>query len=416
MPEERPPLKKWVPLSIQNVFAMFGATILVPILVGLSPSTALFTAGTGTLLYILVTKAKVPIFLGSSFAFIPPLIAVSASYGMPYAMGGALAAGLFYCLIAGIIAFTGLAWLDRALPPVVIGSVIVCIGLNLTPTAIGMAMNRPDGQYSLVYLSIAAVTLAATVITNTCFKGFFSIIPILIGLIAGYLFTLIMGLLFPAYHIINFDIIKDAAWFGFPVFQIPKFNGVVILTFIIVSIATICEHLGDTLTISKVVGRDFYKDPGVHKTLIGDGLATSWAAFWGGPPNTTYGENIATAALTRVYSVWVTGGAAVIAIVLSFLQKFSALIQTIPTPVLGGISMLLFGTIASSGLRAIVESGVDFKDKRNLTIASVILCVGIGGGKLAFEFTGGLQFQLAGVALATVAGIVLNLLLPKTKD
>ena len=414
MPNERPPLVRWIPLSIQNVFAMFGATILVPILVGLNPSTALFTAGTGTLIYILVTGAKVPIFLGSSFAFIPPLIAVSASYGLPAAMGGAFAAGLFYCIVAGIITATGLRWLDRALPPVVIGSVIVCIGLNLTPTAVGMAMNAPDGSYSLVYLSIAAVTLAATVVTNACFKGFFSIIPVLTGLVTGYLFTLIMGLAFPAYHIINFQTIQDAAWFGLPTFQMPSFSLPAILTFVIVSLATICEHLGDTLTISKVVGRDFYKDPGINKTLIGDGLATSWAALWGGPPNTTYGENIATAALTRVYSVWVTGGAAVIAVLLSFFRKFGALIQTIPAPVLGGISMLLFGTIASSGLRAIVESGVDFKDKRNLTIASVILCIGIGGGKLAFELGGGLQFQLAGVALATVIGILLNLFLPRT--
>lgn len=412
MPEEKPPLAKWIPLSIQNVFAMFGATILVPILVGLAPATALFTAGTGTLLYILVTKAKVPIFLGSSFAFIPPLVSVGAVYGMPYAMGGALAAGLFYCLIAGIVACTGLAWIDRALPPVVIGSVIVCIGLNLAPTAIGMATNDAGGAYSLVHLSIAAVTLLATVVTNTCFKGFFSIIPVLIGLGAGYTFTLVMGIIFPAYHLINFEVVRDAAWFGFPTFQVPKFNAGVIITFIVVSIATICEHLGDTLTISKVVGRDFYKDPGIHKTLVGDGLATSWAALWGGPPNTTYGENIATAALTRVYSVWVTGGAAVIAVALSFLQKFSAFIQTIPTPVLGGISILLFGTIASSGLRTIVESGVNFKDRRNLTIASVILCIGIGGGKLAFNIGGSLEFQLAGVALATVVGVALNLALP----
>ncbi|MDR2521562.1 MAG: uracil permease, partial [Spirochaetaceae bacterium] len=240
MPEERPPLAKWIPLSIQNVFAMFGATILVPILVGLAPATALFTAGTGTLLYILVTKAKVPIFLGSSFAFIPPLISVGSAYGMPYAMGGALAAGLFYCLIAGIVACTGLAWIDRALPPVVIGSVIVCIGLNLTPTAIGMASNDAGGNYSLVHLSIAALTLLATVVTNTCFKGFFSIIPVLIGLASGYLFTLVMGLAVPAYHLIDFTVVRDAPWFGHPEFQIPRFNAGVILTFVIVSIATIC--------------------------------------------------------------------------------------------------------------------------------------------------------------------------------
>jgi uracil permease len=415
-PQDRPSLGHWIPLSFQHVFAMFGATILVPILTGLNPATALFTAGTGTLIYILCTGAKVPVFLGSSFAFIPPLIAISSSHGLSYALGGAIAAGLFYCLVGFIIRFTGTKWLDIALPPVVIGSVIVVIGLCLAPTAINMAMNDANGNYSLVYLSIAAVTLGVTVAANILLKGFFSTIPILIGLVAGYLFTIIMGLIFPAYAIINFQIVKDAAWFGLPEFQVPSFSFVPILTFVIVSLATICEHLGDTLVTSKVVGQDFYKNPGLHRTLTGDGLATAWAALWGGPPNTTYGENIGVMAITRVYSVWVIGGAAVIAVILSFYRKFGALIQSIPTPVLGGISMLLFGIIASSGLRTIVESGVDFKDKRNLTISSVIFVIGIGGGKLAFNITKDVQFSLAGVALATVMGIILNLIFPKKQN
>jgi uracil permease len=415
-PQDRPALGHWIPLSFQHVFAMFGATILVPILTGLDPATALFTAGTGTLIYILCTGAKVPAFLGSSFAFIPPLIAISASHGLPYALGGAIAAGLFYCVVGIIIRFAGTKWLDIALPPVVIGSVIVVIGLNLAPVAMGMAMNGADGNYSLVYLSIAAVTLGITVAANILLKGFFSTIPILIGLVGGYLFALIMGAFIPAYAIIDFQVIKDAAWFGLPSLQVPAFSFVPILTFVIVSLATICEHLGDTLVTSKVVGQDFYKNPGLHHTLTGDGLATAWAAFWGGPPNTTYGENIGVMAITRVYSVWVIGGAAVIAVVLSLFRKFGALIQTIPTPVLGGISMLLFGIIASSGLRTIVESGVDYKDKRNLTISSVIFVIGIGGGKLAFNVTKDVQFSLAGVALATVVGIILNLVFPKTKD
>jgi uracil permease len=417
-PRVRPPLEKWIPLSIQHVFAMFGATILVPILTGLEPATALFTAGTGTLIYILLTGAKVPAFLGSSFAFIPPIIGISAVYGMPYALGGAVAAGIFYCAVGLIIKFAGTGWLDRALPPVVIGSVIVVIGLNLAPTAMYMAMNvggSAGGEYSLVLLSIAAVTLGVTVAANIFLRGFFSVIPILIGLVTGYLFTLIMGIFFPAYHIINFQVVREAPWFGFPRFQVPAFNFVASLTFIIVSLATICEHLGDTLVTSKVVGQDFYKNPGLHRTLAGDGLATAWAAFWGGPPNTTYGENIGVMAITRVYSVWVIGGAAVIAVFLSFFRKFGALIQTIPTPVLGGISMLLFGIIASSGLRTIVESGVDYKDKRNLTISSVIFVIGIGGGRLAFAITENVQFELAGVALATVVGIVLNLIFPTSR-
>ncbi|MDR0718195.1 MAG: NCS2 family nucleobase:cation symporter [Treponema sp.] len=412
-PQVRPPLGKWIPLSIQHVFAMFGATILVPILTGLSPSAALFTAGTGTLIYILCTGAKVPAFLGSSFAFIPPLISVTAVYGLSAAMGGAIAAGIFYCIVGLIIKFAGTGWLDKALPPVVIGSVIVVIGLNLAPTAMSMAMNDGDGNYSLVYLSIATVTLGVTIAANILLKGFFSTIPILIGLVAGYLFTLIMGSVFPAYALINFQVVSDAPWFGLPSFQVPSFNFVAVLTFIIVSLATICEHLGDTLVTSKVVGQDFYKTPGLHRTLAGDGLATAWAALWGGPPNTTYGENIGVMAITRVYSVWVIGGAAVVAVILSFFRKFGALIQTIPGPVLGGISMLLFGIIASSGLRTIVESGVDYKDKRNLTISSVIFVIGIGGGKLLFNITGDLQFQLAGVAFATVVGIILNLVFPR---
>ncbi|MCL1932137.1 MAG: NCS2 family nucleobase:cation symporter [Treponema sp.] len=412
-PNDRPSVGYWIPLSFQHVFAMFGATILVPILTGLDPATALFTAGTGTLIYIVCTGAKVPAFLGSSFAFIPPLIAISAGYGLPYALGGAIVAGLFYCLVGLIIRFAGTGWLDKVLPPVVIGSVIVVIGLNLAPVAMNMAMNDGDGNYSLVFLSIAAVTLGVTVAANILLKGFFSTIPILIGLVSGYLFALIMGFFFPAYAIIDFQIVKDAPWVGHPTFQAPSFSLVPILTFVIVSLATICEHLGDTLVTSKVVGQDFYKNPGLHRTLTGDGLATAWAALWGGPPNTTYGENIGVMAITRVYSVWVIGGAAVIAVLLSFFNKFGVLIQTIPTPVLGGISMLLFGIIASSGLRTIVESGVDYKDKRNLTISSVIFVIGIGGGRLAFNITQDLRFELAGVALATVVGIILNLVFPR---
>lgn len=415
-PADKPPLGQWIPLSIQHVFAMFGATILVPILTGLSPSTALFTAGTGTLLYILITGAKVPAFLGSSFAFIPALIAISSSYGVAYAMGGAFVSGLFYILVAFIIKKAGYSWLNKALPPVVIGSVIVVIGLNLAPTAMGMAMNDANGNYSLFLLTIAAVTLTLTIVANIFSKGFFSIIPILLGLLGGYFFALIVGLIFPQHALISFAAVKDAAWFGLPTFALPKFNVVAAVTFIVVSLATICEHLGDTLTISKVVGKDFYKDPGLDRTIAGDGLATLWASFWGGPPNTTYGENIGVLALTRVYSVWVTGGAAVVAVFLSFFPKFGALIQTIPNPVLGGISMLLFGTIASSGLRTLVDAGVNYEDKRNLTISSVILVIGIGGGTLSFAMGKNLTFSLAGVALATLVGILLNLVLPKTKE
>lgn len=424
-PNDRPSLARWIPLSFQHVFAMFGATVLVPLLTGLNPSTALFTAGTGTLIYILCTGAKVPAFLGSSFAFIPALIGISKQFGMAYALGGAMIAGLFYALVATIVKFCGTKWLDKALPPVVIGSVIIVIGLNLAPTAMNSAMYDANGNYSLVYFSIAIVTLAIAIIASIFLKGFFNTISILIGLVGGYLFTLIMGCFFPAYKLIDFSVVKEASWFGLPFLQkaadgsyfwlAPKFALVPIITFIIVSLATICEHLGDTMVTSKVVGKDFYKDPGLHRTLLGDGLATAWAALWGGPPNTTYGENIGVMAITKVYSVWVIGGAAVIALLLSFIQKFGAIIQTIPGPVMGGISMLLYGLIASSGLRTIVESGVDFKDKRNLTISSVIMVIGIGGGMLQFKIGQNFNFSLGGVALATLVGILLNLIIPTQK-
>ncbi|QEN09308.1 uracil permease [Oceanispirochaeta crateris] len=415
---DKPVLKEWIPLSIQHVFAMFGATVLVPMLTGLSPAVALFTSGVGTLVYILITKGKVPAYLGSSFAFIAPLIAISNSpdFGLAYALGGAFCVGLFYCLISLIISRFGIGWVDRLLPPVVIGSIIIVIGLKLAPTAMDMAMTGGSGNYSLAYFSIAVVTLSIAVISSIVLKGFFNVIPILIGIVGGYVFTLVMGLVFPAFKLIDFAIVGDAAWFGVAKPVIPKFHWVPILTFLIVSLATIAEHLGDTLVLSKVVGRDFYKDPGLHRTLAGDGVATSIAALFGGPPNTTYGENIGVMAITRVYSIWVIGGAAVTAIILSFIQKFGALIQTIPVPVMGGVSMMLFGIIASAGIRTVVESGVNYGEKRHLTISSVILVIGIGGGMIKFPIGSGLNFELSGVALAAVVGILLNLVLPKSLD
>ena len=412
--DQKPSLGKWIPLSFQHVFAMFGATVLVPLLTGLHPSVALFTSGIGTILYILITGGQVPCYLGSSFAFIAPLIAISGSYGVAYALGGAFSVGIMYLIVAGIIKFFGTNWLDKVLPPVVIGSVIMVIGLKLAPTAMDMAMTGGTGTYQLSFVVIAVVTLGIAIVSTIVLKGFFTVIPILIAIVGGYLFTLIMGMFFPSYALINFDAVADAKWLGLVKPVLPKFGLVPVVTFMLVSFATIAEHLGDTMVISKVIGKDVYKKPGIHRTLAGDGIATSVAALFGGPPNTTYGENIGVMAITRVYSVWVIGGAAVIAVLLSFIQKFGAIIQTIPTPVMGGISMMLFGIIASAGIRTVVESGVDYSCKRNLTITSVILVVGIGGGKIMFPITDALQFQLADVALATLVGIVLNLILPKT--
>ena len=420
-PNDRPPLSKWIPLSFQHVFAMFGATILVPILTGLSTSTALFTAGTGTLIYILITGAKVPAFLGSSFAFIPALVAIGSEYGVPYAMGGAMFAGLFYAIVALIIKFTGKNWLDKALPPVVIGSVIVVIGLNLAPTAINQAMFN-NNEYSLVCLSISAVTLLIAVVASIFFKGFFNTLSILFGLIGGYLFTLIMGFIFPAYRFIDFSAVKEAKWFALPFLQtgadgsyfwmVPKFNIVAILTFIIVSLAKICEHLGDTLTTSKVVGKDFYKDPGLHRTLLGDGVATAWAALWGGPPNTTYGENTGVLELSKVYDPKVIRLAAVYAIVLSFIPKMAQVIGTMPSAIIGGISFILYGMISAIGIRNMVENQVDFTKSRNLIIAAVIMVCGLGLGDGVTFNVGSVTITLTALAIASIVGIILNAILP----
>ncbi len=412
---ERPPLKEWIPLSLQHVFAMFGATVLVPILTGLSPSVALFTSGIGTLLYILITRAQVPVYLGSSFAFIPPIIAVAGSHGIAYALGASVFVGIFYVLVAGIIAKVGTKWLDNVMPPVVVGSIIIVIGLKLAPVALSMAMGTAGGgAYSLGAVAVAGVTLGIAIVAMIVLKGFFTVIPVLCAIVGGYLFAIIMGMIAPSFFTpIDFSGVSAAPWITLPKFVMPKFSLVPILSFLLVSLATIAEHLGDTLVAGRVVGKDFYKNPGIHRTLLGDGVATGIAAFFGGPPNTTYGENIGVLSITRVFSIWVIGGAACFAIVLSFLGKFGAIISAVPTPVMGGISMLLFGIIASAGLRTLVESGVDYTCKRNLTISSVIMVIGLGGGKIFFPISESLNFTLEGLALATLIGIVLNMILPK---
>lgn len=422
--EDRPSPLKWLALSFQHVFAMFGATILVPLLTGLSPSSALFGSGIGTLLYILITGGKVPAYLGSSFAFIASFTAILGNVAdgsfnaglIPQAMGGAITVGVVYLIVAGIIKIFGNSWIKKVIPPVVIGAVIIVIGLNLAPVAMNMAMGTAVGPYSLHYLHIAAVTLAIAVVSAIVLKGFFTVIPILIAIVGGYFYTLLLGSFFPDYALINLATIGQNGIFNFPTFVIPEFNLVPMLTFALVSFATIAEHLGDTLVTSKIVGRDFYENPGLHRTLAGDGVATAVAALFGSPPNTTYGENIGVMAISRVYSVWVIGGAAVIALLLSFIAPVGDILRTIPLPVMGGVAMMLFGIIASAGIRTLVEAKVDYTCKRNLTISSIILVVGIGGGKIMFDIGDGLTFQLGGVALATLIGIILNLVLPPNLD
>lgn len=390
-----------VALGFQHLFAMFGATVLVPLLTGLDPAVALFTSGSGTLIFQLLTKGQVPAYLGSSFAFIAPIIAAAGQWGLPYALGGGVAVGLVYAAVALLIAKIGTNWVDRVLPPVVIGSVIIVIGLGLASTAVGMAGFVDGGSLATPEARVALFTLLVTVLGTIFFKGFLAVVPILIGIVAGYLFALTQG-------VVDFGPVREAAWIGLPQFMAPKFNAAAIAMILPVALVSITEHLGDVLVMSKITGKDYYRKPGLHRTLLGDGLATSWAALWGGPPNTTYGENAGVLAITGVHNVSIVRTAAILAVALSFIQKMGALISTIPSAVMGGVSIVLFGVIAASGLRTLVESGIDYGDKRNLVISSVILVLGIGSAELGL---GALKLQ--GMGLATVVGILLNLVLPQ---
>jgi uracil permease len=410
--EERLPLLKSIPLSFQHLFAMVGATILVPRFLNMNPTLALLGSGIGTLIYILCTKAKLPAYVGSSFAFIVPIAAVAGKQNqyLPEAMSGIIAAGLVYVVIAVIIYYFGTNWINKLLPPVVVGSVVIVIGLGLAGVAVGWAGLLPAEGAGNVLANksvwVALFTLAVAIAGSMFFRGFLAVIPVLIGMVSGYLLSLVLGL-------VDITPIANAGWLTVPKMVAPRFSWNAILAIAPVAIVTITEHIGHVLVTNSVCGRDFTKDPGLHRSILGDGIATSVAGLFGAPPNTTYGENIGVMAITKVYSVWVVGGAAVIAIILSFIGKVGAVLETIPLPVIGGISIMLFGIIASSGLRMLVESGIDFSQKRNLIIASVILVLGIGGAKINFSP----NFEISSMALATLVGIFLNLVLPKhTKD
>ncbi|KAA9025940.1 solute carrier family 23 protein [Niallia endozanthoxylica] len=403
----------WVTLSLQHLFAMFGATVLVPVLVDLSPAIALISSGLGTLAFLIITKWQVPAYLGSSFAFIAPIIAAKASGGGPgAAMIGSFIVGLVYGLVALVIKKAGYRWIMKLLPPIVVGPVIMVIGLSLAGTAVGMAMNEPStGEYDLLTFSIGLVTLAATIIFSIYFKGFLSMVSILAGIIVGYVYALLVGM-------IDFTPVLEAKWFEWPPFIIPfvhydvKITLDIVLLMVPIAVVTISEHIGHQLVLSKVVGRDYIKEPGLHRSILGDGTATMISALIGGPPKTTYGENIGVLALTKVYSVYVIAGAAVIATVFGFIGKISALIHTIPQAVMGGVSILLFGIIASSGLRMLVDNKIDFGSNRNLAISSVILVLGIGGALIKVSD----QFQLQGMAFAAIIGVILNLILPGREE
>jgi len=380
-------------LGLQHAFTMFGATVLVPIITGLSVSVALFTAGLGTLWFHLVTNRKVPIFLGSSFAFIAPVTLVVQEKGIPAAQGGIIVAGLLYCLMAALMYFLGPKFMESLLPPIVTGPIIMVIGLNLAPTAIQSASEN---------WLIAIAVLLVVAYVNLYVKGFLRMLPVISGIIVGYILCLFA-------NIVDFTPIREAAWFAVPDFSWPVFDMAAIGLIAPVAIASMVEHVGDVISVGATVEQDFVKDPGLSRTLVGDGIATSLAGLLGGPANTTYSENTGVLALTRVWKPEVMRVAAVVAICLSFVQKLGAAIRTIPAPVIGGISIVLFGMIASVGVRTVVENKIDFTQPRNLFISSVILVVGIGG--VVINFGGGLQ--IGGMGLAAILGIILNKVLPK---
>ncbi|EJL42456.1 uracil permease [Brevibacillus agri] len=417
--DETPHISKLLPLSIQHLFAMFGSTVLVPILTGLDVATALLTSGIGTLLFLWITKGKIPNYLGSSFAFIGPIIAVTASHGVGTALLGCFLSGIVYIIVAGIVQKAGVKWLDKVLPPVVIASVIVVIGLSLAGVAVDMATKvTVDGQsqMSLTSIEISLVTMLVTILAAVMLRGFLGLIPILIGIIVGYAYSLVRH---P--ELIDFQKVVQAKVFAAPPLKVGEVMSVIsdgsawIAALVIAPVAfvTLAEHLGHLLVTSKVMDRDLMKNPGLHRSLLGDGIATSLAAFIGGPPATTYGENIGVLAITRVYSRVVIGLAAVFAILFAFNGKISALLMTIPTPVLGGVSIILFGIIAAQGLRMYVENKVDFANKRNMIVAAAILVTGIGGYKISFAGVGLLSdLTIDNIAFSTFLGIFLHLILP----
>lgn len=384
------PIKRVV-IGIQFLFVAFGATVLVPLLIDIDPSVALFTAGVGTLIFHIITKGKVPVFLGSSFAFIAPIIAATKIYGYPGTLGGIIAVGIVYTVVSAIIKLWGLKVIEKIFPAVVVGPVIMIIGLSLASAGVDMAKtNWP----------IALVVLATAILIVTFTKGLIKLIPIFIGIIVGYSISIIAGL-------IDFSSVNDAAWFALPKFTAPEFNWGAILYMIPVAIAPIIEHIGDMYAIGGVANKKFVKDPGLHRTLLGDGVATAFAGFFGGPPNTTYSEVTGAVALTKITDPRVLRIAAVTAIVFSLIGKVSAILKTIPASVLGGIMLLLFGMIASIGIKTLIDAKTDFSITRNQVIVSVILTVGVGGAQLGYG-----NFSLAGIGLASVVGVILNLVLP----
>ena len=386
-------------LGLQHTFTMFGATVLVPILTGLDISVALFMAGICTLFFHLITTGRIPVFLGSSFAFISPIIAVATVHGLPYAQGGIVIAGLVYLIMALLIGTFGPDRVISFFPPIVTGPIIMIIGLTLAPVAIGGASEN----WLLAFVSVIIV-----IVVSVFTKGFLKMLPVLFGLFGGYLVAIIMGK-------VDFQPVMDAKWIGIPSFTIAKFNWDSVLIIAPVAIVTVIEHIGDVMALRATCEKDFIKSPGLHRTLIGDGLATCLSAFFGGPANTTYSENTGVLALTRVYNPVVMRIAACFAILLSIVPKFSAIISTIPGSIIGGISIVLFGMIAAVGMRTLVENGVDFKKSRNLLIAAVIIVLGLGGTQIPINISS-FSLNFSSIAIAAIVGIILNKVLPDKNE
>ena len=409
--DQNPPLAKGLLLSLQHVFAMFGATILVPLILGMPVSVALFASGLGTLIYMVATQFKVPVYLGSSFAFISAMaFAMKQMNGdVSAAQSGVVLVGLVYVVVALAVKLIGTKWIDRLLPPIVIGPMIMVIGLGLANSAVTNAGFIKDG--TVQQITVAIVTFLITAFINTKAKGFFKIIPFLFGIIGGYIVAVLFGL-------VDFTPVLEADWIAIPQLYLPFstngffkeyhwYFGPETWAILPVAVVTIAEHIGDHTVLSQICGREFLKTPGLHRTLIGDGVATAVSAFMGGPANTTYGENTGVVGMTRIASVSVIRNAALFAIGLSFLGKFTALISTIPNAVLGGMAILLYGVIASNGLKVLIEKQVDFREVRNLIIASSMLVLGLGGAILELG-----PVRLSGTALCALAGVILNLVLP----
>lgn len=393
----------------QMLFVAFGALVLMPLLTGMDPSVALFTAGVGTLLFQFITKRMVPIFLASSFAFIAPILASTEKWGLSDTLGGLLAAGIVYMLLGAIVKWRGVGILHRVLPPVVTGPVIMVIGLGLAPVAVNMAMGKTgDGSAQLFpYIDAMIVSMAAlatVLIVASMAKGIFRLIPILFGVAVGYIVAYAMGM-------VSFEPIEQAAVFAVPNFTMPTFNWQAILFIVPVAIVPAIEHVGDILAISNVTGKDYVKKPGLHRTLFGDGVATTAAAMLGGPPNTTYSEVTGAVMLTKSFNPVVMTWAAIFAIAMALVAKFGAALQTIPTPVMGGILILLFGSIAVVGLNTLIKAKVELTEPRNLGIVATVLVFGLGGMSV-----GGAEFALTGISLCGFVAIILNLVLPRAKE